>query len=355
MVRFQTWAILTLMNLCPLSIVIGAEDAKDKEALKANSAADTRYNFGGFNESGNWYKGNLHLHSTISDGKFDPEPTVEVYRKAGYDFTALTDHIGGFWDKEKKEYRPLVYPLDQLNKPGFLVIPAIEYNTTRRGETIHFVAVGPGYDRRLQDGQDLSAAMKIWWDAGAFAFMAHPHWSLDATEVLESMNYLPAVEVFNYATSLEEGVRGNSQLHWDRLLRLGRPILGVATDDSHRPGTDSCGGWVVVKAKELTAEAVVTSLRSGNFYFSSGPRLEEVYSDGKGNLHVKCSPVRAIRAMAGVGQVDLAYAPKGKTIDHATLEWGDKWPFVRVECVEEDGRTAWSQGALRIKEITQEK
>ena len=175
--------------MASVSTVVGAEDTKDMAANKANPAADSRYNFGGFLDAGNWYKGNLHLHSTISDGNLDPEATVEVYRKLGYDFTALSDHIGGFLDKEKKEYKPLVYPLDKLNKPGFLVIPAIEYNTTRTGETIHFVVVGPGYDQRLQDGQDLSEAMKGWWDRGAFAFMAHPHWSLDATETLEAMSY----------------------------------------------------------------------------------------------------------------------------------------------------------------------
>ena len=329
---------MALACMAWISITAWAEESKEVAASKANPAADSRYNFGGFLEAGNWYKGNLHLHSTISDGNLDPEATVEVYRKAGYDFTALTDHIGGFWDKEKKEYKPLVYPLDKLNKPGFLVIPAIEYNTTRSGETLHFVVVGSGYDQRLQDGQDLSEAMKGWWDRGAFAFMAHPHWSLDATETLEAMSYLPAVEVFNYATALEEGIRGNSQLHWDRLLRLRRPVLGVATDDSHRPGTDSGGGWVMVKAKDLTAEAIVAALRKGQFYFSGGPRLEQVYADTQGKLHVECSPVRTIRAMAGVGQNSTATASKGTTLDHATLVWDKKWPFVRVECVDEKGR-----------------
>jgi hypothetical protein len=355
MFRLFFWFLMAGASMAQLPTVVGAEDTKDMAANKPNPSADRRYNFGGFLETGKWYKGNLHLHSTISDGKLDPEPTVEVYRKAGYDFTALTDHIGGFWDKEKKEYKPLVYPLEQLNKPGFLVIPAIEYNTTRSGETIHFVVVGPGYDQRLEEGQDLSAAMKGWWDRGAFAFMAHPHWSLDATETLEAMSYLPAVEVFNYATSLEEGIRGNSQLHWDRLLRQRKPVLGVATDDSHRPGTDSCGGWVMVKAKELTAEAIVAALRAGQFYFSGGPRIEQVYADTAGNLHIECSPVRTIRAMAGVGQNSAATAAKGQTIDHATLAWDKKWPFVRVECVDENGQTAWSQGVLTIRDNPQAK
>jgi hypothetical protein len=350
MFRLLFWILMTCVGMAQVSTVVAAEDTKATAANKPNPAADSRYDFGGFLEPGNWYKGNIHLHSTISDGILDPEATVEVYRKAGYDFTALTDHISGFWDKEKKEYRPLVYPLEKLNKPGFLAIPAIEYNTTRSGETIHFVVVGPGYDQRLEDGQDLSAAMKAWWDRGAFAFMAHPHWSLDATETLEAMSYLPAVEVFNYSTERVEGLRANSQFHWDRLLRLRRPVLGVATDDSHEPGTDSGGGWVMVKAKDLTAQAVVAALRKGQFYFSSGPRLEQVYADAQGKLHIECSPVRTIRAIAGVGQNSSSTAAKGKTIDHATLAWDKSWPFVRVECVDENGQTAWSQGVITIRD-----
>ena len=41
---------------------------------------------------GNWYKGNLHTHTTQSDGAVSPEEMMACYRKAGYDFLALSDH-----------------------------------------------------------------------------------------------------------------------------------------------------------------------------------------------------------------------------------------------------------------------
>ena len=342
-----------LIGLVCLGICASSGKAAEDGGSAANgkNTIDTRYNFGGFQESGNWYKGNLHLHSTISDGNLAPLATVEVYRRLGYHFTALTDHIGGFWDKENKKYKPLVYPLEQMNRPDFLVLPAIEYNTDRNGEVLHFVVVGPGYDLLLEEGQDLSQALKKWWDNGAFAFMAHPHWSLDGTDTLEAISFLPAVEVFNYATSIEEGIRGNSQMYWDRLLMKNRAVLGVATDDSHRPGQDSGGGWVMVKANALTAEKIITALRKGQFYFSSGPSLENVYSDREGSLHVQCSPVKFIRALSTVGRVAQVTAPPGETLKKAILKWDwSKAPFVRIECVDEIGRTAWSQGVLRIDE-----
>jgi hypothetical protein len=37
-------------------------------------------------------KGDLHIHTTVSDGCESPEMVSVYYRKAGHDFIALTDH-----------------------------------------------------------------------------------------------------------------------------------------------------------------------------------------------------------------------------------------------------------------------
>ena len=39
-----------------------------------------------------WYKGNIHTHTTESDGDADPEKVVGWYRRHGYDFLVLSDH-----------------------------------------------------------------------------------------------------------------------------------------------------------------------------------------------------------------------------------------------------------------------
>ncbi|OGF52584.1 MAG: hypothetical protein A2497_00505 [Candidatus Firestonebacteria bacterium RifOxyC12_full_39_7] len=45
-----------------------------------------------FRKKGLWLKGNLHLHSTLSDGLKSPEELFKLYKAAGYDFLSLTDH-----------------------------------------------------------------------------------------------------------------------------------------------------------------------------------------------------------------------------------------------------------------------
>ena len=55
-----------------------------------------------------YYKGNLHTHTTNSDGKRSPEEVMAGYEALGYDYLALTDH----W---KELYRARV---EAMVKPG---------------------------------------------------------------------------------------------------------------------------------------------------------------------------------------------------------------------------------------------
>jgi len=41
-----------------------------------------------FTEPGEWLKGNLHTHTTNSDGRLTPEQRLAAYEARGYDFLA---------------------------------------------------------------------------------------------------------------------------------------------------------------------------------------------------------------------------------------------------------------------------
>ena len=45
-----------------------------------------------FNAPGRWFRGNLHTHSTNSDGLLSPEEVLRFYKDRGYDFLAISDH-----------------------------------------------------------------------------------------------------------------------------------------------------------------------------------------------------------------------------------------------------------------------
>ena len=41
---------------------------------------------------GTWLRGNLHMHTTRSDGSRKPQRAINDYASRGYDFIAITDH-----------------------------------------------------------------------------------------------------------------------------------------------------------------------------------------------------------------------------------------------------------------------
>src|SRR5262249_11531217 len=53
---------------------------------------DQRFKPAPFDRDGPFFRGNLHCHSTQSDGLVEPEQVVEAYKQLGYDFICLSDH-----------------------------------------------------------------------------------------------------------------------------------------------------------------------------------------------------------------------------------------------------------------------
>ena len=90
-----------------------------------------------FEQPGRFYKGNLHTHSTHSDGKREPVDVIATYRDAGYDFIALTDHFVGLWGY------PIVDTVP-FRAQGFTTILGAELHSgaMANGELWHILAVG---------------------------------------------------------------------------------------------------------------------------------------------------------------------------------------------------------------------
>src|SRR2546426_9624903 len=62
-----------------------------------------------------WLRGNLHAHTTYSDGMKTPQELIAEYEALGYDFLAITDHedlIGSsYWRAlPRLRTRPLPFP-----------------------------------------------------------------------------------------------------------------------------------------------------------------------------------------------------------------------------------------------------
>ena len=80
-----------------------------------------------FDEGLNWYKGNTHMHTTISDGRLAPEDAIELYRAKGYDFLAITDH------------RIMSYSRMDGN---ILLTGGVEFDYMLADQCIHIIGIG---------------------------------------------------------------------------------------------------------------------------------------------------------------------------------------------------------------------
>jgi hypothetical protein len=295
-----------------------------------------------FELPGKWYRGNLHTHTTESDGSRSPVEVLAWHADHQYDFVAITDH-----DLITTVAIHPPRPHAGADNGRLLVLPAAEISLgqTRQGSLLHAVAVGLPVTRLPANFVSPEAGLKWAWSAGAFAFVAHPHWSGFSTDELAGLGEVKALEVFNVASEREIH-KGYASVYWDDLLGRGMPVLGVATDDSHWTGVDYGGGWVMVKATRLTAPTILHALRAGQFYSTSGPTIQDIRIDDN-HLSVRTSPATAIY-WVGAGSLGWnAHAEDGQTLVKADFELEGDPDWIRVEVCDARGRWAWSNPLFR--------
>src|ERR1700689_2784414 len=90
-----------------------------------------------FSAPGRFWRGNLHTHSTLSDGGLAPEAVIAAYRRNGYDFLQLSEH---FLD----DYGWPIADTRAARANGFTTLIGAEVHAmaTSLGEPWHILAVG---------------------------------------------------------------------------------------------------------------------------------------------------------------------------------------------------------------------
>lgn len=335
--------------------------------------------------TGKWYKGNLHCHTTNSDGSLTPGQVVDLYGKHGYSFLCLSEH---------DVYTDL---RTELNKENFILLPGVEasawllrvggineaYKLTQKKRTfpelvdylchakaglikthhIHGIlgtdamqkAAG---DKLIQPGEQLIPHIYLdSWNGlhtaqklsdtlrsrGLFTTYNHPVWSRVDVEELTDLQSFWALEVYNYGTQIECG-EGKGEVFWDAMLRKGIHIHSFASDDNHNHSHlfDSLGGWVCVRAEELTHETIVRHLLAGEYYSSTGPQVYQWGID-EDTVSIQCSDVTRIHFITGggVGASKTVLRNAGSLTGAFHCLRGDE-TYVRIECEDEVGRIAWT-------------
>jgi len=281
-----------------------------------------------FQLQGNWYKGNLHSHTTISDGLMIPKGLIYVYHKAGYQFLAITDH----WK---------MTDVSEFKYGDFLVLSGIEL-TGGTANKYHIVGIGIDKEIAKENNKEytLQECVSLIQNANGIAILAHPYWNGLVFNDYSNIDGIIALEVYNTGCDVEIA-RGYSEVHWDDILSSGRKINAIAVDDTHRAPFDILGGWVMVKAKSLTKVEIIDSLKNRLFYSSTGPDIYNIEINNK-KIYVKCSPVKRIDLVSNPTLGDVLMARDGKSLTEAEFKINKCLKYIRIQIADFEGRKAWS-------------
>ena len=274
-------------------------------------------------------KGNLHVHTTLSDGKRTPDEVRARYRSHGYDFLAITDH------------RRVTTETAMVD--GLLSIRGIEFDFNLTGQVIHIVGIGVPEEvaQTVTYGSAPQRAIDEINRLGGVPVLAHPAWSLNTTELMCSFRGLSGVEIFNSVSSVPtNALRGDSAAMLDPVFANGQLLNCFANDDSHRYEGECGMSATMLNTNDRSVAGILRAIDEGRFYATQGPEIREL-SLTDGVVHIACSPAKYIifysnevwipnrtRALEGQTSADYVVSPRES--------------FVRVQVVAEDGKSAWT-------------
>ena len=295
-----------------------------------------------FSAPGRFWRGNLHTHSNLSDGALEPKAVVEAYKNAGYDFMQLSEHFIGNFDFPIADTRAF-----RSNNFTTLIGAELHAPETAVGELWHIVAAGLPLDfPKNKNGETGAQVARRAHEAGAFIGIAHPAWSQLTIEDGRSIDCAHAVEIYNHGCAIEND-RGDGWYLLDQMLTEGKRLTAFATDDAHFKTPDHFGGWVHVKAESLDPDALLTSLKKGQYYSSMGPQIHSIEMNGK-EISISCSPVDTITVLCGTSRTAVrnGRAITEANFDLAKLETGwllkKQSGWFRVVVIDNAGKRAWS-------------
>lgn len=221
-----------------------------------------------------------------------PEPKYEVRLKTLAEYRRQFEKPGEFLLMHGEEisdgYKRLPVHINAINLKE--LIPAQRGKSVREVMMRNLQAV---YEQEKKTGQPI------------LAHLNHPNFGWGVTaEDMAHVTLERFYEVYNGHPGIRHlGDKNHPTVErlWDiantiRVAILNRPpLFGVATDDSHtyfeKQNNTPGRGWVMVRAKELSPNALIMAMRRGQFYASSGITLRSLdYNRKTGILRFEIEP-----------------------------------------------------------------
>jgi hypothetical protein len=180
-------------------------------------------------------------------------------------------------------------------------VAPVHINATNIGELISPVGGDSVRDVFAKNLQQVHAQSERL-DRPMLAHLNHPNFGYAVTaEDLAAVIAEHFFEVYSghpKANNRGDELHASSERIWDiaNTLRLteyqAAPLMGLATDDSHDyhgpAGSTPGRGWVMVRAQQLSADALIAAMEAGEFYASNGVLLDDIrWQDGELSLDIQ--------------------------------------------------------------------
>ena len=325
-------------------------------------------------EKKNYYKANMHSHSTYSDGKLTPEEMKREYMERGYSVIAFTDHehivnnshlsdekflaLTSFemsvaekhvkWDSVTRQFIRCVHMNFYATTQDNDITICTNRNNDKWGneELRNGLKYDERGDMRVYSPEAIKKIVDYAHECGFLVCYNHPVWSLE--NAADYMNYgdFDFVEIFN--TGCEKTGLPSYETIFDEMLKRGKNVACIAADDNHNfksfssPYCDSFGGWIVINADDLKYETIIEALKNRNFYASTGPEIYSLTREGN-VIKVKTSAARKLTKQTEGRQAQVIFAEPGESLTEATFSVHDNEKLFRITVEDEQGRHAYSQ------------
>lgn len=191
-------------------------------------------------------KGNLHAHTTFSDGRRPIHEVIARYRDLGYDFLAITDHD----DRIQDDYWFQIPAGDER----LLILPGVELNYEPLSQHVG----------------------KVTGDRETLYVLNHPaRYGLTVEEAAWRVRVISRAGLSIHAVEITD--TGIYQAEYD-VEGLG--LSRIATDDSHRD-PDFGRAWIEVDAAR-SADAIIRAVKAGDFRVGFAPDSADAGERGVG-------------------------------------------------------------------------
>lgn len=300
-------------------------------------------------EVSHFLRGNVHTHTTISDGGSTPEQTITWYRTHGYQFLALTDH--------NVLSRPSRYP--SLQEPGFVLLSGEEITMTGKGRQVHVNALCT--KTRIAGGNFGSAAAALSTAIGqvraqgGVAIVNHPNfdWGLSAADVTDARDasLLEIASGHPYVRSAGDATHPSHEKLWDIALSSGADFMGVGVDDEHHidvssePPATPGRAWISVFGDKAESAPICNALAQGQLYASTGVELARVAVTDRA-YQVTLAGSSGVVVFVGMSGRELARSRVGTSGEAVYVLHGDEG-YVRARVESDNGKRAWTP-AVRV-------